>query len=415
MKTHALTASLILALLTACGGRSSSPPDLPSDKPAEDKPNTPSSPSTVTLNLSDIVLPPNTVERPVPDEQKQIDEALKLTNELRAEKGLQPLRYNESLAAYATQRAKELVTLNAHKRPNGDNPLDNRYLPGNGLVGENIAASKAEAAETMAQWRNSPNHYKSITDPGYTHIGIGYLYQRGSQYRHYWAQILGSNGVNSIYHFIAPLNPTIIRNAVNQVANYDGSGHLSLSGMQHSNVTNTRGGRYRSAPYLNLGNEHTLILRPYQAAGWSYQTFGEVASTTGGVPEAYLNIGKPYIPADNVTLRAEYRGNAIGDLAQERRTYADVTALVDYSNTNKTLSISFTNSQSSELDGSNLRQDNRLNFNDTLHWDNTAQRFQSNSGKAHLYGPNGEELGGQFNRSINQEAYRGAYGAKRVQ
>ena len=147
MKTHALTASLILALLTACGGRSSSPPDLPSDKPAEDKPNTPSSPSTVTLNLSDIVLPPNTVERPVPDEQKQIDEALKLTNELRAEKGLQPLRYNESLAAYATQRAKELVTLNAHKRPNGDNPLDNRYLPGNGLVGENIAAGKAEAAE----------------------------------------------------------------------------------------------------------------------------------------------------------------------------------------------------------------------------------------------------------------------------
>lgn len=415
MKTHALTASLTFALLTACGGGGSSAPELPADKPAADNPNTPNPQAVDNLNLSGITLPPNTVERPAPDEQKQIDEALRLTNKLRAEKGLQPLRYNESLAAYAAQRAKELVTLNAHKRPNGDNPLDNRYLPGNGLVGENIAAGRAEAAETIEQWRNSPNHYKSITEPGYTDIGIGYLYQRGSQYRHYWTQILGSSGINSIYRFIAPLNPTIIRNAVNQVTSYDEKGRLSLRGMQQANTASTKGGIYSSAPYLNLGNEHTLILRPHQAAGWSYQTFGEIASTRGGIPEAYLNIGKPYIPGDDTTLRAEYRGSAIGDLGQRLRTYADVTAQLDYGRANKTLALSLANSQSSELDGSNLRQDNRLDFNDTLHWDNAAQRFQSDSGNARLYGPDGEELGGQFNRSINTETYRGAYGAKRVQ
>ena len=72
--------------------------------------------------------------------------------------------------------------------------------------------------------------------------------------------------------------------------------------------------------------------------------------------------------------------------------------------------------QSGNLDGSNLRRDTRLDFNDTLHWDSGTQRFQSNSGHARLYGPNGEELGGQFSRSISGGAsYRGAYGAKRVE
>ena len=418
MKTQPLTAVLTLSLLTACGGGGGGN-NLPADKPAPDNPNTPTPQVIDTVDVGDIKLPPNAVARPHVEIQKKTQEALTLVNQVRAEKGLAPLRYNESLAAYAPLRAQELATLNAHKRPNGENPLDERTLTGGGnnaAVGESIATGSPFAQNTVEQWRNSPNHYKSMTEAAYTDTGIGYYYRKGSQHLHHWAEIFGSSGVRSHYFYISPLYAVTIRAAVAKLTSYDANGRLSLHGMENAANASNHRGIYSTAQSLALDDEHTIILRPHQAAGWSYQTFGEIASTRIGIPEAYLNVGKPFIPTENTTLRANYKGNAIGDINQSSRAIAEVSASVDYSSNSKTMTLSLGNSQSGNLDGSNLRRDSRLDFNDTLHWDSGTQRFQSNSGHARLYGPNGEELGGQFSRSISGGAsYRGAYGAKRVE
>ncbi|WP_298643950.1 CAP domain-containing protein [uncultured Cardiobacterium sp.] len=420
MKTQTLTSVLALTLLTACGG-SGGGNNLPADRPAPDNPNTPAPQSTDTVDLGDIQLPPYAVARPSADIRKETDEALALVNRERAEKGLAPLRYNESLAAYASVRAQELATLNAHKRPNGDNPLSEYTLTGGGnnaAVGESIATGSPYAKDTVAQWRNSPNHYKSMTDAAYTDTGIGYYYHASNQYRHHWAEIFGSSGIRSRYYYIAPLDAAAIRAAVAGHTGYDANGRLSLHGMENAAGTGQSGqnrGIYSTAQSLALDSEHTLILCPHQAAGWSYQTFGEIAATRSGIPEAYLNVGKPFIPADNATLRADYKGSAIGDINQSSRAIADVSARVDYGSNSKTLTLTLGNSQSGNLDGSNLHRDARLDFTDTLHWDSGTQRFQSDNGHARLYGQDGEELGGQFSRSISGGAdYRGVYGAKRV-
>ena len=184
MKTQPLTAVLTLSLLTACGGGGGGN-NLPADKPAPDNPNTPTPQVIDTVDVGDIKLPPNAVARPHVEIQKKTQEALTLVNQVRAEKGLAPLRYNESLSAYATLRAQELATLNAHKRPNGENPLDERTLTGGGnkaAVGESIATGSPFAQNTVEQWRNSPNHYKSMTEAAYTDTGIGYYYRKGSQH-----------------------------------------------------------------------------------------------------------------------------------------------------------------------------------------------------------------------------------------
>ena len=420
MKPQTPISLLSLLLLAACGGGSSDNTAPADPKPApsvpDNKPQTLPA-STSDVSLGDVLLPPRTAPRPDAATQAKLDAAFAATNELRTEKGLPPFTYNESLAAYATIRAQEISTQQGtsveHKRPNGQNPLDDANFVGRDGFAENIGADRSSsAASIVAAWRNSPHHYATITSKDFQNLGIGYHYDANSHWKNYWTQTFSGGSTRSIYSYITPIRRDEVAKAAHDAAQYTADGRLTINAPHDS--TNTSG--IGSNPYtLALGREHRITLFPYQSAGWSYQTFGAI-SDNSGVPEAYLNVGKPFTPGDGATLQADYRGSAIGDLGQHDRVNAEVSAHLDYGSAHKTLSLKVDKAMRSGLNlaGSSATRDARLDFEDTLNWNANTQRFESDTGNARLYGA-GEELGGQFSRAVGKEAYRGAYGAKKVQ
>lgn len=99
-------------------------------------------------------------------------EVLELTNRLRVEKGLYPLRMDSGLMDVAMQRAAETALLFSHTRPDGTIC----FTASPCMHGENLAAgqnSLRKASEAVTAWRNSPGHYANIITPDYLSIGIG--------------------------------------------------------------------------------------------------------------------------------------------------------------------------------------------------------------------------------------------------
>ena len=81
--------------------------------------------------------------------------------------------------------------------PNGDEFQDriaSAEYTGWSTIGENIAAGRATAAETMNDWMGSDGHCANIMKSGersFTEIGIGYASVPGSYYTRYWTQDFG--------------------------------------------------------------------------------------------------------------------------------------------------------------------------------------------------------------------------------
>ncbi|MBR6968039.1 MAG: SCP-like extracellular [Ruminococcus sp.] len=118
------------------------------------------------------------------------EEIILLVNEARTEAGLRPLRAVPYLNDVANVRARECIFNFDHYRPNGDlfiTALDDSLVPYS-MAAENIAAGSFTAKDTFAQWKRSLNHWKSIMNPEYTHIGVGVAYDQNSEYQFYWEQ-----------------------------------------------------------------------------------------------------------------------------------------------------------------------------------------------------------------------------------
>ena len=113
---------------------------------------------------------------------------LDLVNENRASYGLAPLTLASDLCDDADIRAEEIVSLFSHTRPDGSScftVIDGSYR----RVAENIAAGLATPEETVDQWMNSPGHRANILAPELRELGVGYCYEDGSAYGHYWVQL----------------------------------------------------------------------------------------------------------------------------------------------------------------------------------------------------------------------------------
>lgn len=125
------------------------------------------------------------------DFDAMIEEMAILINEERKAEGLEPLYFTPYICEIADMRAKECAVQFSHKRPDGSslvNAIDFKKMPYS-KISENIAGGKSTAAETMEQFRESPKHWQSIMNPGFTHVGIGVAYVEGSKYGWYWTQI----------------------------------------------------------------------------------------------------------------------------------------------------------------------------------------------------------------------------------
>lgn len=111
-----------------------------------------------------------------------------LTNKIRIENGLSPLKVYSKLTDAARYRALEMYKNKyfSHKRPDGS-PWYTLYLWEIPMeitrIGENLARvsrgadkQRQRPEDWVEMWVNSPEHYKTMMNPDYTYIGVG-IYQ----------------------------------------------------------------------------------------------------------------------------------------------------------------------------------------------------------------------------------------------
>jgi uncharacterized protein YkwD len=120
-------------------------------------------------------------------------------NRERERRGIPALALNTQLSSAARTHSKNMAIQDffSHTDHLGtshrDRILAARYSPL--FSGENIAAGRSGARDTMSQWMNSPGHQANILNINYTEIGVGYHHlsnDTGSiNYNHYWTQKFG--------------------------------------------------------------------------------------------------------------------------------------------------------------------------------------------------------------------------------
>lgn len=116
-------------------------------------------------------------------------QVLNIVNRERAAVGLSALSWSDELANAANIRAKEMVVLCEHTRPNGTScftvfdecGIQYRY------AGENIAWGQTTPEEVMKDWMNSPGHRANILKGDYGKLGVGYLVTEDGW--RYWTQL----------------------------------------------------------------------------------------------------------------------------------------------------------------------------------------------------------------------------------
>lgn len=119
------------------------------------------------------------------------NEILRLVNEERVKVGANPLVLDRTLCTVADLRAKEIVTLFSHTRPDGQDcfSLYDAYGLQNEFQGENIAYNQRTTGSVMTAWINSEGHKRNILNKDFNRLGVGIAYQNG---HYYWVQCFTS-------------------------------------------------------------------------------------------------------------------------------------------------------------------------------------------------------------------------------
>lgn len=120
------------------------------------------------------------------------NEVLRLVNAERAKKGVGALTLDTKLCSAAQIRANELTRKFSHERPDGtsyDTALKEVNADRYSTWGENIAAGQESPQDVFNSWMNSKGHRENMLDPDYKKMGLGYVYNANTDYRHFWSQI----------------------------------------------------------------------------------------------------------------------------------------------------------------------------------------------------------------------------------
>jgi uncharacterized protein YkwD len=82
----------------------------------------------------------------------------------------------------------------SHTGPNGSTPDSRVKASGyaGSYRGEALAAGQATPQAALASLLDSPPHFRILMDAGAAAVGIGYFYQPGSAYGHYWVVVTGT-------------------------------------------------------------------------------------------------------------------------------------------------------------------------------------------------------------------------------
>jgi len=122
-------------------------------------------------------------------------EVLDLVNDERAAHGLHPLSYDHQLAEAARDHSEDMAIQDYFSHTSLDGRIPNDRISDAGYsyntYGENIAAGYRTPEAAMNGWMTSPGHRANILGVNFCDIGVGYAYQAGSEYGHYWTQNFG--------------------------------------------------------------------------------------------------------------------------------------------------------------------------------------------------------------------------------
>lgn len=105
-----------------------------------------------------------------------VEKLYKLTNDIRQNNKLSPLKYSDKLAKAAQEKANDMFTKNywAHYSPDGLTPwnfileADYQYE----YAGENLAKNFMFSQGVVEAWMNSPTHRENILRKEYTDVGF---------------------------------------------------------------------------------------------------------------------------------------------------------------------------------------------------------------------------------------------------
>lgn len=125
-----------------------------------------------------------------PVEQWKRD-VLNLVNNERTKNGLSALSWSTTCEGAANTRAKEIMSVYSHTRPDGSSWSTACPIPETGgKSGENLNAGNAAVSPetTVASWMASPEHRANILNPDFKHVAVGFVFDPNSQYKTYWSQ-----------------------------------------------------------------------------------------------------------------------------------------------------------------------------------------------------------------------------------
>ena len=122
-------------------------------------------------------------------------DVIDLVNLEREAQGLHPLSYDHQLAAAARGHSEDMGAQNYFSHTS----LDGRTVPDRitaagysyNTYGENIAGGQPTPEDVIDAWMSSSGHRANILNSNFCDIGVGYIYQADSTYRHYWTQNFG--------------------------------------------------------------------------------------------------------------------------------------------------------------------------------------------------------------------------------
>ena len=124
------------------------------------------------------------------------NEALKLINQYRREKGLPVVSLDVTLTKIAKEHSRDLAKHDriSHYGSDGSNPWDrverSGYRPQ--LAAENVGTGQLSIKEVMLGWKQSAGHNKNLLLPDAKDIGIALVYDPKTEYKTFWTLVLGT-------------------------------------------------------------------------------------------------------------------------------------------------------------------------------------------------------------------------------
>lgn len=96
-------------------------------------------------------------------------EFVRLVNEARAERGLNPVTLDQKVQDVSEQRAIHLISMYSHDIPDGDGSLNYWYGE---CISAGFVGTKDNARDFFNSWKNSPAHWNLLMTPKYQSIGF---------------------------------------------------------------------------------------------------------------------------------------------------------------------------------------------------------------------------------------------------